>query len=95
MKFLKKLGCSRSDLIILMSPVSCLIYSEGWTLSGAPLDLRDPRILAMAAERHFLEAEYDEYADTNASGAAFCRSAALIVSHNGLVCHVIWRCITL
>lgn len=34
-----------------------------------------------AAERHFLEAEYEEYADTNASGAAFCRSAALIVSH--------------
>ncbi|XWS51135.1 hypothetical protein CRYUN_Cryun12cG0150800 [Craigia yunnanensis] len=54
--------------------------SEGWTISGAPLDLRDPRILAMAAaERHLLEADYDEYADTNASGAAFCRSAALIL----------------
>ncbi|KAF5730156.1 hypothetical protein HS088_TW20G00527 [Tripterygium wilfordii] len=54
--------------------------SEAWTISGSPLDLRDPRILAMAAaERHFLEAEYDEYADTNASGAAFCRSAALIL----------------
>ena len=56
--------------------------SEGWTISGTPLDLRDPRLLAMAAaERHLLEAEYDDYADTNASGAAFCRSAALIVSH--------------
>ncbi|KAI3968783.1 hypothetical protein MKX01_028933, partial [Papaver californicum] len=32
-----------------------------------------------AAERHFLEAEYDEYAAINASGAAFCRSAALIL----------------
>ncbi|CAN6714061.1 hypothetical protein ACFX13_039854 [Malus domestica] len=54
--------------------------SDGWTISGTPLDLRDPRLLAMAAaERHFLEAEYDEYADTNASGAAFCRSAALIL----------------
>ncbi|KAJ4712957.1 RING/FYVE/PHD zinc finger superfamily protein [Melia azedarach] len=54
--------------------------SEAWTVSGAPLDLHDPRILAMAAaERHLLEAEYDEYADTNASGAAFCRSAALIL----------------
>lgn len=52
----------------------------GWTISGAPLDLRDPRLLAMAeAERHFLEAEYDEYAASNASGAAFCRSAALIL----------------
>jgi len=43
--------------------------------------LRDPRLLAIAeAERHFLEAEYDDYAASNASGAAFCRSVALIVS---------------
>ena len=56
-------------------------FSGGWTISGTPLDLSDPRILAIAeAERHFLEAEYDEYAASNASGAAFCRSAALIVS---------------
>ncbi|KAL9433573.1 hypothetical protein AB3S75_028415 [Citrus x aurantiifolia] len=54
--------------------------SEAWTVSGAPLDLHDPRLVAMAAaERHLLDAEYDEYADTNASGAAFCRSAALIL----------------
>ncbi|XXG70611.1 hypothetical protein AAC387_Pa07g0050 [Persea americana] len=54
--------------------------SGGWTISGTPLDLHDPRLLAMAAaERHFLEAEYDDYAATNASGAAFCRSAALIL----------------
>ncbi|XP_030473525.1 uncharacterized protein LOC115691093 [Syzygium oleosum] len=64
--------------------------SEGWTLSGAPLDLRDPRILAMAAERHFLEAEYDEYADTNASGAAFCRSAALILMALLLLRHALY-----
>jgi len=52
----------------------------GWTISGTPLDLHDPRVMAMAeAERHFLEAEYDEYAATDASGAAFCRSAALIL----------------
>lgn len=57
-------------------------HSEGWTISGTPLDLHDPRLLAMAAaERHLLEAEYDEYADTSAGGAAFCRSAAIIVSH--------------
>lgn len=63
-----------------------LPHSDGWTISGTPLDLRDPRLLAMAAaERHFLEAEYDEYADTNASGAAFCRSAALIVSHTTII----------
>nr|CAD1826439.1 unnamed protein product [Ananas comosus var. bracteatus] len=52
--------------------------SGGWTVNGT-LDLHDPRILAMAAAQHqFLEAEYDDYAATNASGAAFCRSAALI-----------------
>lgn len=52
----------------------------GWTISGTPLDLNDPRLLAMAeAERHFLEAEYDDYATSNASGAAFFRAAALIL----------------
>ncbi|OIW04758.1 hypothetical protein TanjilG_08641 [Lupinus angustifolius] len=52
----------------------------GWTISGTPLDLHDPRLLAIAeAERQFLDAEYDEYAASNASGAAFCRSAALIL----------------
>lgn len=44
------------------------------------MDLRDPRILAVAAAQHrLLEAEYDGYASTDASGAAFCRSAALIL----------------
>ncbi|PSS07918.1 E3 ubiquitin ligase SUD1 [Actinidia chinensis var. chinensis] len=53
---------------------------SGWTIGGTPLDLHDPRLLAMvAAERHLLESDDDEYADTNASGAAFCRSAALIL----------------
>ncbi|GKV00674.1 hypothetical protein SLEP1_g13331 [Rubroshorea leprosula] len=52
----------------------------GWTISGTPLDLRDPRLLAIAeAEHQFLEAEYDEYAASSASGAAFCRSVALIL----------------
>ncbi|KAG0470128.1 hypothetical protein HPP92_016223 [Vanilla planifolia] len=54
--------------------------SGSWTITGAPIDLRDPRILAMAAaQRHLLEAEYDEHAATNAGGYAFCRSAALIL----------------
>lgn len=35
-----------------------------------------------AAERHFLEAEYDDYTESSASGAAFCRSVALIVSQD-------------
>eukprot|EP01018_Ginkgo_biloba_P027212 Gb_37740 [translate_table: standard] len=51
-----------------------------WEIAEAQLDLRDPRLLAMvAAERHFLENEYDEYATANASGASCCRSAALIL----------------
>ena len=64
-----------------------MLSHSGWTIGGTPLDLHDPRLLAMvAAERHLLESDDDEYADTNASGAAFCRSAALIVSHcNDLV----------
>ncbi|KAK3036237.1 hypothetical protein RJ639_030779 [Escallonia herrerae] len=54
--------------------------SGGWTIAGTPLDLHDPRLLAMAAaERHLLEAEHDEYDESGASGAAFCRSAALIL----------------
>ncbi|KAL8161500.1 hypothetical protein V2J09_012989 [Rumex salicifolius] len=56
------------------------VFSGGWTISGSPLDLHDPRLLAIAeAERQFLEAEYDEYAASSASGAAFCRSAFLIL----------------
>jgi hypothetical protein len=51
----------------------------GWTISG--LDVHDPRLLAIAeAERRYLESEYVEYTASSASGAAFCRSAALIVS---------------
>lgn len=54
--------------------------SGDWTITGASLDLRDPRILAVAAaQRRLLEAEYDEYGGTDANGAAFCRSAALIL----------------
>ncbi|PRQ37452.1 putative E3 ubiquitin-protein ligase MARCH [Rosa chinensis] len=45
--------------------------SEAWTISGTPLDLRDLRLLA-------IEFEYDEYADTSANGAAFCRSGFFI-----------------
>ncbi|CAH9100966.1 unnamed protein product [Cuscuta europaea] len=52
----------------------------GWQISGMPLDLHDHRFLALAeADRQILEAEYDDYNAANASGAAFCRSAALIL----------------
>ncbi|KAL3840589.1 hypothetical protein ACJIZ3_025180 [Penstemon smallii] len=51
-----------------------------WQISGTPLDMHDPRLLAIAeAERQFFEADYDDYNGTNSSGAAFCRSAALIL----------------
>lgn len=62
-----------------------------WTVSGSQLDLNDPRLLAMAAaERHLLEAEYDEYADSNANGAAFFRSAALILMALLLLRHALY-----
>lgn len=53
---------------------------RGWTVGSTQVDLHDPRLLAMAAaERRLQEADYDEYAASSASGAAFCRSAALIL----------------
>ncbi|KAJ0436276.1 putative E3 ubiquitin-protein ligase MARCH [Helianthus annuus] len=55
-----------------------LLSISGWQISGTPMDLNDPRLLAIAeAERHFLEAEYEDYSASNASGAAFCRSALM------------------
>ncbi|KAL0327171.1 UNVERIFIED_CONTAM: hypothetical protein Sangu_1795100 [Sesamum angustifolium] len=50
-----------------------------WQISGAPLDMHDPRLLAITeAERQLFEADYDDYNGANNSGTAFCRSAALI-----------------
>ncbi|KAJ8563208.1 hypothetical protein K7X08_031660 [Anisodus acutangulus] len=63
---------------------------RAWTVGGTQVDLHDPRLLAMAAaERRLLEADYDEYADSSASGAAFCRSAALILMALLLLRHAI------
>jgi len=68
-----------------------LVLDSEWTVSGSQLDLNDPRLLAMAAaERRLLEAEYDEYADSNANGAAFFRSAALIVSWLNCILHAVY-----
>ncbi|KAL7110181.1 hypothetical protein ACP275_05G009000 [Erythranthe tilingii] len=51
-----------------------------WQISGNPLDMHDPRLVALAeAERQLFEADYDDYNGTNSSGTAFCRSAALIL----------------
>ncbi|XP_076918850.1 uncharacterized protein LOC143579425 [Bidens hawaiensis] len=62
----------------------------GWQISGTPMDLNDPRLLAIAeAERHFLEAEFEDYNASNASGAAFCRSAVLILMVLLLVRHAV------
>jgi len=55
--------------------------STTWTITGAPLDLHNPRLIAIAqVERPFFEADYDDYAASGARAAAFCRSAILIVS---------------
>lgn len=62
----------------------------GWQISGTPVDLNDPRLLAIAeAERQFLEAEYEDYNASNASGAAFCRSAVLILMALLLLRHAV------
>uniref|UniRef100_A0A0E0QJG3 RING-CH-type domain-containing protein n=1 Tax=Oryza rufipogon TaxID=4529 RepID=A0A0E0QJG3_ORYRU len=53
-------------------------HGGGWTITGTAFDLRDPRIIAMA-QNHIMEADYDDYSVSNASSAAFCRSAALIL----------------
>ncbi|KAL3631167.1 hypothetical protein CASFOL_024151 [Castilleja foliolosa] len=51
-----------------------------WQISGTPLGMHDPRLFAIAeAERQLFEADYDDYNGANNSGAAFCRSAALIL----------------
>lgn len=63
--------------------------SGGWTITGTAFDLRDPRILAVA-QNHIMEAEYDDYSATNASTAAFCRSAALVVSSCTAACRCIY-----
>lgn len=58
------------------------------------MNLRDPRILAVAAaQRRLLESDYDNYGGADAGGAAFCRSAALIVStcNNFLVLLIVTR----
>ncbi|KAL6543689.1 hypothetical protein OROGR_010189 [Orobanche gracilis] len=50
-----------------------------WQISGGAVDMHDSRLMALAeAERQFLEADYDDY-NSNSSGTAFCRSAALIL----------------
>lgn len=63
-----------------MQAFLCLSCRGVWTISGTPFDPQDPRNLAIAAaQQELLEAEYGESAENSANGAAFCRSAALIV----------------
>ncbi|KAF7806196.1 RING/FYVE/PHD zinc finger superfamily protein isoform 3 [Senna tora] len=55
-------------------------HMEGWTISGTPLDLHDPQILAIAAvERDVLEPQHDDSAHTGGSGIAFYRSITLLI----------------
>ncbi|XP_062193374.1 uncharacterized protein LOC133896772 isoform X2 [Phragmites australis] len=56
-------------------------YEHGYTAPPRPHPDEttiDIRILAVA-QNHIMEAEYDDYSATNASTAAFCRSAALVL----------------
>lgn len=48
---------------------------------GAHIDLRDPHFLAFAAaERQFLQAEYEEYAVASSGSMSCFRSVVIIVS---------------
>lgn len=69
------------DCVLIMIGYYESLSRGVWQISGTPLDMHDPRLLAIAeAERQFFDADYDDYNSANSSGAAFCRSAALIVS---------------
>lgn len=59
--------------------MTCVLsLRQAW---GPHIDLRDPRLLAFAAaERQFLQSEYDEYAITNSGTLTCFRSVAVIVS---------------
>lgn len=58
--------------------ISLLFIRQAW---GPHIDLRDPRLLAFAAaERQFLQSEYDEYAIANSGTLTCFRSVAVIVS---------------
>ncbi|KAE8726106.1 RING/FYVE/PHD zinc finger superfamily protein isoform 2 [Hibiscus syriacus] len=58
-------------------PEVATIDIRQWTVSGAPLNLHDQRILAVAAERRLLEPGYDEYSNNDSSGTEFFRAATL------------------
>ena len=54
--------------------------SAGWDIASG-----QPRIFALAADHHFLDAEYDEYAGSQAHSAACFRSVALMVLILGIL----------
>jgi Protein of unknown function (DUF3675) len=57
------------------------LYSGMWTITGTPLDLHDPRILAVTtSQNQLLGSDYDDYAANNGT-SSFFRTAALIVSY--------------
>jgi hypothetical protein len=60
-----------------------ILYSDEWGVLGSnTIELRDPRILALAAaQQHFLESEYNEYSTIHSSSVTTSfRLLALIVS---------------
>ncbi|GMI67394.1 hypothetical protein like AT3G47550 [Hibiscus trionum] len=58
-------------------PEVATIDIRQWAVSGAPLDLHNQRILALAAEHNLLEPGYDEYSNNDSSGTEFFRAATL------------------
>lgn len=64
--------------IILPLYFSLVFLRQAW---GPHIDLRDPHFLAFAAaERQFLQSEYEDYAVASSGSIACFRSVAIIVS---------------
>lgn len=61
-----------------------LDMGAGWDIASG-----QPRLFALAADHHFLEGDYDEYAGSHAHSAACFRSVALILVALLLLRHII------
>ncbi|KAI5070150.1 hypothetical protein GOP47_0014493 [Adiantum capillus-veneris] len=61
-----------------------LDLGAGWDIASG-----QPRLFALAADHHFLEGDYDEYAGSHAHSAACFRSVALILVALLLLRHII------
>lgn len=65
-----------------------IITGANWGIAGGQR-VHEPRLFAVSAEHHFLDADYAGYAGANASSAACFRSAALMLMVLLLLRHIL------